>query len=78
MTTTYTPQVGDRVTGCRYGSTRRVTVVLTTVAVDDTDGDILATVGLLAYASTFIPGGQYEGSFRGRTALDPATVRPAD
>ena len=71
MTTTTRPavKVGDIVTGTKLGvSTRRLTATVTLV-IDD-----IAVVGLWAYASTFTPGGLYEGCSRGVIALDPATV----
>lgn len=65
-------RVGDTVTGTTYGGKRRFTVTVTTAQADP---DVV--VGLLHYATTLTPGGQYEGSYRGLIALDPETVRSA-
>lgn len=64
---------GQVVTGRKFGGKQRLTVQVTGV-----DPEVGMVFGLVAYASTFTPGGTYEGAFRGWTALDASTVTVAD
>lgn len=74
MTTQPLPKIGQVVTGTKLAgrSTRRLTVTVTQV-----HPDLGVVVGLLHYAGTRVHGDRYEGSHRGITTLDLASIRPA-
>ena len=64
------PSYGDVVTGVRLGGKRRQTITVRDVS------DV-AVVGPVHYSGTQDPTSVYYQSYRGYTALDPDTIRPA-
>jgi hypothetical protein len=66
-------EAGQIVTGRTFGGKRTMRAEVT-YRVPASPGIVF---GLLTYASTYQPGGQYEGAYRGIVALDATTVRPA-